>query len=785
MIVKKYLLSLFVLLLSLYGFSQQTGRVSGRIVNYKNEPLESINVLLQGTTLGGSTDDNGNFQILNVPEGVYTLQASGVGFSIQKQDIRVTNGKSTTLNLQLNESESLLSEVEILGIADQNYNVVSTKTDKLPAKLIDMPQSIDVVNRSMIDDRQAFLYKDVVRNTTGVNLQSSSNDIMIRGFSLQGGGASGSSQFLNGMRNFYVGYSNDLNLTNIERVEVLKGPASVLFGANSPGGSINAITKKPLAEERYTVGASFGTWGRYRTDVDVTGPLSKDKRLLYRLNAGYQSDPDYRDFVYRNNFLVAPSVTYQQNKTSITAEVVYNKVDKTFWYDWGVPLWNNDVFAVPLEYTPHEPIDKVVYNNLVVMLELDQKITDNLNFHTRFNSSQNRTDGKTHSPLFFNPIPGTDSLVSRVYREMIEDNSGTYFSNYLTWKPNAGSIRFTVTGGFDYYKTKYFYNIDQAGFLDGVPKINVFKPSYRSATPDSYNVVGGFYAFDFTSFSGVYLMSLVEFSDRLKMMIAGRYDRYNFESFPGKTPNDTKAFLPNIGLTYQPLKGVSVYGSYSKGFMPQNSQSPDIGGPFDPEYSSQIEFGLKKEFFDGQWMATAAWYSIDRENVLVPVDPANPYGQRQATGKAKSTGVEFDLLGEIAQGWNISAGYAYNDSKMTNSTYDFVLERQANNAPYHNANLWTRYNFSGALSGFGLSAGLWHVGKRSTDGTLDFPSAALVTLPEYTVIDAGITYRFDNVLLNLYCDNLFNERYIYGASNAYYMQPGKPRNFMLRIQFSL
>jgi iron complex outermembrane recepter protein len=231
---------------------------------------------------------------------------------------------------------------------------------------------------------------------------------------------------------------------------------------------------------------------------------------------------------------------------------------------------------------------------------------------------------------------------------------------------------------------------------------------------------------------------------------------------------------------------LSVYGSYSKGFMPQNSQSPDIGGPFDPEYSSQIEFGLKKDFLEGQWTATAAWYSIDRENVLVPANPSNPYGRRQATGKANSTGIELDLTGEILPNWNIKAGYAYNESQITNSTYDFVLKRQANNAPYHNANLWTRYTFtSGLLSGFGISAGMWHVGKRYTDGTLDFPSATLIMLPEYTVVDAGVQYRFSNVVLNLYGDNLFNQRYIYGASNAFYMQPGKPRNFMLRIQFTI
>ncbi len=784
--MKIHLIILLTLLNIEVTLAQSTGEVSGQILDFKSTPIEGINIILLGTTLGSSSNSAGNFKIMNVPQGVYILQATGVGFTLQKQDIRVESGKITTINLQLNEEENFLNEVQIVAAGEKNYNVTSTKTEKLSGDLIDLPQTINVVNRSLIDDRQSFLYKDVVRNTTGVSLQSSTNDIMIRGFSLIGGSASGSSQFLNGMRNFYIGYSNDLNLTNIESVEVLKGPASILFGANSPGGSINAITKKPLEVERYTAGASFGSWGRYRADIDLTGPLTKDKKLLYRLNAGYQSDPDYRDFVYRNNLLVAPTISYKQNKTTVTAEFIYNKVDKTFWYDWGVPTWNNDVFAVPISYTPHEPTDKVLYNNIALLLQLDQELTENLSFHSRFNSSQNRTDGNTHAPLFFNPIPGPDSLVRRVYREVIEDNSGTYFSNYLTWNPQAGAIKFSITGGVDFFKTKYFYNVNQAGFFDGVPPINVFQPSYRTVTTNSYDVTGGFFAFNFTSFTGSYLISRIEFSTKLKLLLGARYDQYNFESFPGKTPNDTKAFLPNIGLTYQPLGGLSIYGSYSKGFLPQNTQSPDIGGPFDPEYSSQAEFGVKKEFLNGQWTATAAWYTIDRENILVPEDPANPFGRSQATGEANSTGVEFDLLGEILPNWNVKAGYAYNESRITNSTYTFLFERQANNAPYHNGNFWTRYNFvTGALKGFSISAGLWHVGNRTTDGTLDFPSAARVTLPAYTVVDGGVFYSFDNVVLNLYVDNLFDERYIYGASNAFYMQPGKPRNFMLRVQFTL
>lgn len=775
--------------LFIHLFAQENGHVHGRITDTNDDPIPSITVSLMGIQQSAITNEDGVFSFRNIRPGSYTLEAAGLGFHASKQNIVITSGKTISLSLQLNASAQTLEEVIVNVVNRKSYNTTITANQKLHASLIDLPQSVKVVSRNLIDDRQSFEFKEIVKNVSGVNLTSSSSDFMIRGFKNEGGSAAGSAQLINGAKNFFTGYTNDLNLTNIERVEILKGPSSVLFGANSPGGSFNAITKKPLSITRQTAGVSFGTWGRYRFDADLTGSLSDDKKLLYRFNGGFQNDPDFRDLLYKRSFTIAPTFRYKpSDKTIIDIELVYNQISRNTWFDWGIPTWKGDVFALPNSYTPHEPSDAVLVKNTMLMLQLEQKLSSNLSFYSSFNGSSHRISGDAHSPSFFNPAPGlSDSLVSRVYRQFQEDNTGSFLSNYFVWKPEAGKIKFNITAGVDYFKAKYYLTLNQATAFNGVPKINIFKPEYRQKSTALYPPVGGFHDIAISNFTGVYLMNLIEFGEKLKLMLSGRWDNYTFKNYPSKTPNDTRPFLPNAGLSYQPWKGLSIYGGWNKGFLPQNTQSPDFGGPFSPEYSEQLEAGIKKEFLNGRYTATLSVYEINRKNVLVPRDPANdPYGIKESSGRALSRGIEFDMAGDILPNWSINAGYAYNDSRITRSTYNFEIKRQANNAPFNMANLWTRYNIStGKLKGAGFATGIYYVGKRTTDGVAAFPAPILQTLPAYTTVDLSLFYKYQNIVFNFNINNLFNEQYIAGASNAFYTQRGKPRNVMFRIQFSL
>lgn len=774
--------TLIFLLFTCLSHSQVVVRGSVTDSN-SGEPLADANIRVNSTGETIRSNNSGEFKI-GVPIGESTLSVTRKDYESKVITIGDT---SLFLRIELERKNIDLDEVVVTEINRRafTFNQQITDNGKLPQKITDIPQSIKLVGRDLIESRQALKFKDIIKNTPGVNIASSNNEITIRGFTNTGGSPLGSLTLINGMRNFYTGFSNDLNLTNIESIEILKGPSSILFGANSPGGSINAITKKP-GKEGYSIGASGGTWGRYRVDADITTPVSKNEKVLFRLNTGYQNEQDYRELLFNKNFIVAPTIRYMPSEnTVVNVEFVHNSINRSVWFDWGYPTLDQDIFAVPITFTPHEPTDNVHIVNTLIMISLKQRILDNLFLYSRFNGSNHNLKGETHAPSFFNPVPNENNNVGRVYREAIEDNKGTFFGNYLTWKPETEKIKFTITGGVDYFESTYFFNINQAGGLDGVPPINVLNPVYRQASKNTYPAIGGFNDIAYTDFMGIYFLNFTEFGSKLKLLLGGRWDKYNFEG-PNRTENETNAFLPNIGLIYEPLEGLSLYGNWNKGFLPQNMQNPDIGGPFDPEYSEQVEIGLKGLFLKDKLTATMAWYNIDRTNVLVPVDPVNdPFGIMESSGVAKSRGFEIDVVGKVLPNLSINAGYAYNDSKITQSAYGFEIGRQANNAPYHTLSFWGNYSFKGILKNAGLAAGVYHIGDRTTPGELSFPAPLLQEVPSYTIFEVGLFYRFQKISFNINIENLFNERYIAGASNAFYLYPGKPRNVMGRIQIDL
>lgn len=784
--MKNTVSKLSILIFSFLAYSGHSQVVVNGIVTDADsgQPLTDVQIKINATGETQLSSNLGEFKI-EVPIGESTLSVTRKDYQSKTVIVEDTN---SFLKIELERKNIVLDEVVVTDLKriTPMYNKQNTDGEKLPQKVTDIPQSIKLVGRDLIDNRQALNFKDVIKNTPGVNVANSNSEITIRGFTNAGGGPLGSLTLINGMRNFYTGTTNDLNLTNIESIEILKGPSSILFGANSPGGSINAITKKPGKEEKYSIGASGGTWGRYRVDADISTPVSKNKKVLFRLNTGYHNEQDYRELLFNKNFIVAPTLRYMPSEnTVLDVEFVHNNIDRSVWFDWGYPSLNQDVFAVPITFTPHEPTDNINIVNTMLMISLKQKILENLFLHSRFNGSSHNLKGKTHAPSFFNPVPDENNNVGRVYREIVEDNKGTFFGNYLTWKPKTEKITFTITGGVDYFESTYFFNVDQAGGPDGVPPINVVDPVYRQASVNTYPAIGGFNDIAYTDFTGIYFLNFTEFGSKLKLLLGGRWDNYNFEG-PNRTENETNAFLPNVGLIYEPLESLSLYGNWNKGFLPQNMQSPDFGGPFDPEYSEQIEMGLKGSFLKDKLTATMAWYNIDRTNVLVPADPVNdPFGIMESSGVAKSRGFEIDVAGEVLPNLSINAGYAYNDSRITQSAFGFEIDRQANNAPFHTLSFWGNYSFKGILKNAGLAAGAYHIGDRTTPGELSFPAPVLQEVPSYTIFEVGLFYRYQNISFNINIENLFNERYIAGATNAFYLAPGKPRNIMGRIQVDL
>lgn len=299
----KYIIPLLLCLIATPALAQ-TGALSGSIKNKKGEPLEFINVLIKDTQSGTITNKDGYYLFKGIPSGKITVTINSLGYETKEKSIEIKENETTVLNIELAATELTLQTVEILGRSETSYqNKSSFIGTKSATALKDVPQSIGYVTKELALDQGAFRVNDVVKNISGVNQFTFYNDITIRGHRIQGQKTSGN--LVNGMRAMTSFWKQQL-IPHIERVEVIKGPASALFGNASAGGTINRVTKKPLKESRKSVSSTIGSFNTFRVLGDFTGPMTEDETLLFRLNLGYENSGNFRDLQYDKNLVVAP-----------------------------------------------------------------------------------------------------------------------------------------------------------------------------------------------------------------------------------------------------------------------------------------------------------------------------------------------------------------------------------------------------------------------------------------------------------------------------------------------
>ena len=251
-----------------------TGSVRGHIQAASGERLIGISVGLEGTALGAPTDARGDFVIRQVPAGTYALVATGLGYKATKQNVTVAAGRATSLSLQLTENQQELTEVMVTATGDvrryaEPVSEIGTRTS---ARLLDVPQAIQAVPQQVLHDQQAQTLTEGLRNVAGVTTYSGFMDYVMRGFRTNF--INGANFTTNGVRGVFYDFSQVPPLYNVERIEVIKGPASVLFSAAAPGGVINTVTKQPLARAEYAASLTYGSFGQRRATADATGPLA-------------------------------------------------------------------------------------------------------------------------------------------------------------------------------------------------------------------------------------------------------------------------------------------------------------------------------------------------------------------------------------------------------------------------------------------------------------------------------------------------------------------------------
>ncbi len=677
-----------------------------------------------------------------------------------------------------------LGEVTIKAASqDDTYVPTATSTaTKGSAPLRDVPQAVNVVPAQLLRDQGARSMEDALRNVPGVAMSHGDgqrDQVVIRGFTAI------ADQFVDGVRDDAL-YFRDL--ADIERIEVLKGPAAVLYGRGSSGGLINRVTKKPqFGETSGEASVGVGSFDYRRATADLNVGISD--AAAFRLNAAVEDSGSYRDqqFVKRHNF--APSLALKlAPQTDLLLQYTHAR-DKRL-TDFGIPALNGrpvNVAAGTYYGSSNAAQDDTTTSAM-------QSFTATLNH--RFNddwSVRNVTRAYDYSLDRYNTLPGgtTDPVAMTVGRTrafILRDEKGVFNQTDVTWRNQLGGLKQEWLMGMELGQQKK----RSESVSGGADRVSILNPS--GAAPvipaANYNADNAIPSHTTQDTAALYWQDQITLAPQWKALVGARYDVYGQETrFDRKLATlsrTDKKLSPRAGLVWQPSDTVSYYVSYSKSFQPSAEAfalATNITAA-EPEITQNKEIGVKLDLLDGKLNLTGALFNLERTNIK-NTDPANPSRQINV-GTQRTNGFELTANGRLPGRWDVSAGYAYLDGRMTKSlatTTSSQLPTAAVPAlgkvpaltPRNSAFAWVMKDLG---QGLRLGGGINHVGERFTSLT------NRVTLPAYTTVDAALQYTLGQWDLDVNVKNVANRKYYVSAhgSNDNLILPGSPRALQVTLR---
>ncbi len=783
----KKMFMLFGLLCSSVIVFGQAGKIKGRIINNDGTPAASITVTLENaeTDITTLTDENGNFQIESDP-GKYKMTVHSIGSKTKSMPVEI--GGDQTLNvpaIRLKGNNTELNEV-VIGAARQGYKADKVSSSlRLETPILETPQNIQVITGKVLADQQiTSMGMGLLRNISGATqLEHWDNYVRVN---MRGSRASA---FRNGMNVLSSWGPLTEDMSMVDHIEFVKGPAGFMMSNGEPSGIYNVVTKKPTGVTKGEATLTLGSYDFYRAAVDLDGKLDKEGKVLYRLNLMGQTQNSFRDYQYNNRISIAPVITYKiDDKTSLTAE--YN-----FQYARMSDVGSSYVFSpngygdLPRNFTTAEAsIDPTIVKDHSLFLYLNHNINSDWKLTAQvayFNYNQQG------SSLWPNSLDATGNMIRSVgiWDAANESKFGQVFIN---GNIKTGLVHHRILAGLDLGDKEYMADWGQSYALDTEEHpFNIFNPVHGAPA-------NGLSLFDRTrslrqragsniinqSFAGIYVQDEIGFyENRLRLTLAGRYT-YVKESSYG-TAVDAKRFSPRIGLSGSIDKNTTVYALFDQSFVPQSGLLRSGQKP-KPITGNNLELGFKRDWLDGQWSTTLSVYRILKNNQLIAdPDTANNPNMLYSLqiGQSKTQGVEFDLRGEITRGLNLILNYAYTDSKITKDIEAINIDKPVPGFAKHVANGWLTYRIpEGALKGLGFSGGFSYQKDRST---WSWDATNQKNLPDYFRLDGGISWQNDRLSVAV---NVFNllDKYLYsGAPYAsfYYYQAEPPRNFRASIGY--
>ncbi len=647
-------------------------------------------------------------------------------------------------------------------------SATGTKTD---TPLIEVPQSISVVTRDQMEVRQVESLNETLKYTSGVyaesnGYQTSAPAVHIRGFNTRGQGVF----FLNGLRALR---NSDIEPYGMERVEVMRGPSSVLYGQNVPGGVIGLVTKRPSEKAIREVRLQGGSFDQKGGAFDFGGPVTEDKSLLYRFTGLLRDGGNGIDYSKDKRAFLSGALTWRPTvATEITAYGLYQK-DDTRW-NFGLPAQGtvlpNPNGRIPLTRYLGEP--SIDHNNTelaVAGYNFEHRATDTLTFRQNLQYSREVWD-------VLNVFPYDLGADLRTLTRGVDKRRYTWdtfaVDNQAELKTTTGVLRHTVLFGVDYR----WRETNQGGVWDGVVgPIDIFAPVYGTPV---FIPGDNFGARQTENFTGIYLQDQIKL-DRWILTLGGRYDWSDSKTtdfFRASITNQKdSAFTKRAGLGYEFDNGLVPYISYAESFVPLSGTTFD-GSPYKPETGIQYEAGIKYQPKDTNLRITAAIFDLRRQNVLTPDLPLHPNFRRQI-GEVTSRGFELEAVASLTSNVNLIAAYTYTDTRVTKSN-DTDLGKRPTQTPPHIASFWADYTIrEGMLNGLGFGAGVRYVSASVGDKLNTFDA------PAYTVVDAMARYDIDNWRFSVNVSNLFDKQYVAGCFDLVQCNVGRGRTVIGKVSY--
>ena len=645
---------------------------------------------------------------------------------------------------------------------ERGYGVKSATTaTKTDTPLLETPQAVSIVPRTLLDDQGARKLDDVLKNVAGVTPGGYYSDwdyYRLRGFD---------ASFTTFWDGFRGDYGKNAELFGLERVEVIKGPASALYGQGPLGGLVNLVSKRPRP---YTFADAYftsGSYNFYEPAVDLGAPLNQERTVYARFNALYRDQESFVDYVHKRRMFVAPSLTWEIGPDTMLTFLTQ------YVHDWDrlafplpakgtvLPNINGDI---PISRFIGDPENSNEVEQWRARVGYEFRHQFNQVFSLRHNLYASRLWQNWDHILYPSSLDANERTLYRYpygYREEL-DQLGV--DTALEAQVTTGAIQHHVLFGVDYYYNRSASTtrqIDYADFPGSYPALDLFDPQYGAPLPAFASLTKSRTHSDLV---GLYVQEQAKFFERLTLTIGGRVD---FSTNEGESVD---AFSPRVGVTYVFFPAVTLYANYSESFDPQWFSTNAAGKPVDPETGENFEVGLKTALLDGRFNTLLALYQLTRQNVATAnLSTPDPFDS-VVSGEQRSRGVEWENALQLLPGWDLTVAYTYNDAEITEDN-TLPVGARLQGVPEHVFNVWTKYTLQdGPLKGLGFGLGGRYYTEQEGDSTYSNP----FKLSAYGIMDAAVYYERESFHAQVNMNNALDERYFIGSYNDLYVLPGEP-----------